>query len=700
MTSAYAIALRAGLFLFAACLSFGQTTRGLIAGRVVDSMHGLAVAGARISYLGLATNAQGSVPTDPHGYYAIPLLPPGPYRLRITADGYQPQEAHELELPVAARLDIGFRLRPLSDVWESGQYGSFFLPDREGVLDFLWSGRGYQPGWFIRAPHAARGMLEATISQVIDPTLVRDLPLAGRDIYTTLILQPGVASGTAIARGLGLSISGQRPTASNFLLDGAENNNYLVSGPLMAVAPEAVQEYRISTNNFSAEYGRTSGVLANAVTRAGGNQWHGLSYVYAKNTVLNGNDFQRSLAGLPRPALHESQPGVQAGGPILKNRLFLFASLEYLRSRGYGDPVTARLPTIGFFSYLESVAPYNPGAAYTIKLLQDHPFAVPQNRALSAPVTLGLPSFVDRWLGVGRMDYALPGDKHRLMARIAAPHLERPDFLWSPYRGFNAPLTQKTLGIVAALTSTLSPGVINEARLSWSSDDLGWDRPHSEIPTLQSSDQAILPGSLAFYSYRNRSRTWELADNLTWIRGRHLMQFGGGILLRSIAGYLTAGRDGRYTFHGVPEFATGSPMEFSTVLERAALPRYQLPNNDRQYRYDQFHLFAQDTFRVMPRLTVNYGLRYENFGAPSNTGAAKDSLFIPGEGAALLQRIASGRLSTPVTGDEPIYGRDNRGWAARLGASYDLTGKGRSLFRCAYGSSMTARSTISGPMCD
>jgi hypothetical protein len=503
-------------------------------------------------------------------------------------------------------------------------------------------------------------------------------------VYTTLVLQPGVAAGTADARGLGLAVSGQRPTASNFLLDGVENNNYLVSGPLTSVAPEAVQEYRISTNNFSAEYGRTAGVLANAVTQAGGGQWHGLAYFYAKNSVLNGNDFQRNLIGLPRPPLHEAQPGFQTGGPILKNRLFTSTSFEYLRSRGYGDPVTIQLPTTTFLSYLSDIAPNVPGAADAVKLLQEYPFsAVTNENALSAPTNVTLPDFADRWLALERIDYALPGGTHRLMGRVAEARTDRPDFIWSPYQGFDAPLNENTFSAMASLTSALSPVITNDARLSWSDDDLYWDRPHPEIPTLTLSDGTILPGSLAFYAYRNRSRTGEFSDDLIWSRGAHLIQLGGGFLVRGIDGYLTAGSDGRYTFEALPEFATGSPEEFSTVLDNSALPGYQLPQSDRAYRNTQFHLFAQDTFRASSRLVFNYGLRYENFGAPTNTGAIKDLAFVPGPGATLPDRIAGGRLMAPS--DNQIYAPDNRGWAVRLGGSYDLTGKGWLLLRGGYG---------------
>src|SRR5262249_11380380 len=148
----------------------------------------------------------------------------------------------------------------------------------------------------------------------------------------------GVTSDAATARGLGLSINGQRPSSSNYLLDGLENNNYLSTGPLTTVAPEAIQEYRVSTNNFSAEYGRTAGFVANAVTRSGGDAFHGIGYVFLKNDVLNSNGFQENLSGIRRTPDKEIQPGFVVGGPILTRRLFFSTSYEYFHSGGQQDP--------------------------------------------------------------------------------------------------------------------------------------------------------------------------------------------------------------------------------------------------------------------------------------------------------------------------------------------------------------------------
>src|SRR5579872_5633530 len=324
-----------------------QTTQGTISGRLLDSITGRPIA-ARVEYS--TGSASGAAQSDADGYYNLPLLSPGTYRVRAGAAAYQSQEIQELELPVASRIELDFRLRPLSDVWEAGQYNSVFLPGSKTIVTFFGPDVDTSRSGSFEAQKGRVGSLEATISEVIDSREIQNLPLQGRDVYTMLVTQPGVTSDAATARGLGLAVNGQRPSASNFLLDGVENNNYLITGPLVTVAPEAIQEYRISTNNFSAEYGRTSGFLANAITRAGGNQFHGVGYFYLKNDALNANGFQENLQGLRRTPDKEDQPGFFVGGPILKNRLFFSSAYEYFRSRSQQDPFTFLLPSANFVS--------------------------------------------------------------------------------------------------------------------------------------------------------------------------------------------------------------------------------------------------------------------------------------------------------------------------------------------------------------
>jgi outer membrane receptor protein involved in Fe transport len=677
------------ILLLLGAIARGQTTQGIISGRLVDSRTGQPIAGASIEYRAQLTDTGGVASSDPGGFYNLPLLSPGLYSIRAQANGYQAQELQELELPVAARLEVDFRLRPLSDVWESGQYRSVFLPGSQTIVTFYGPDVDTSRSGSFEGQQGKRGTLESAVSAVIDANQIEQLPLAGRDVYTMLIALPGVTADTGTSRGLGVSVNGQRPSSSNYLLDGLENNNYLITGPLTAEAPEAVQEYRISTNNYSAEYGRTAGFVANAVSRAGSNQFHGIGYEYLKNAVLNANGFQENLAGIKRLADNENEFGFQVGGPVVRDRLFFSAALDHLRSRGTQDPLAFTFPSTAFSQYTTS-------SSLASKLLAEFPApTVANGLSPTGTLTMSPPVAVNRTLAMARIDYA-PNAHDRITGRLSFARLGEPDFIWSPYSAFISPLEEDTTSFALTWQRSLTPALTNEAKFGYSTDNLYWNRAHPEIPTLLSGDGTTLPGSPAFYSYKNLSNTWEVLDNLVRAHGRHVTTVGGGVLFRSTSGYLTAGQDGQYLFSNIALFALDRPAFVSAAVAQQApasgalasfLPgvNAQQPSYNRDYRYNQFFLFAQDSFKVSSRLTLNYGLRYENYGAPTNVGTTKDDLVQLGSGTTFAQRLASATLTFPGSGDEQIYHSDSGDWAPRLGFAYDLTGRGKTVVRGGYG---------------
>jgi len=708
------VALRADLCLWlllviisihAVSVSNAQTTRGLISGRVLDGQSRLPIAGAAVCYEHEASNTAGIVYSGRTGFYAIPSLPPGDYNIRVVtnssdaAEGtclkslqstgpnqnvgqYQPLQLHGLNLAVAGRIDLSAELRHLSRVWERGLENRYVFPKSEAVLTY------YGPdvdtsryGSF--DPNAGnQGALEATLSNVIDPEQVRRLPFAGRDIYAMLITQPGVAADTGTGRGLGLSIFGVRPSSSNFMLDGLENNVPLTSGPLSAVAPMAVQEYRISTSNFSAEYGRTSGFLANAVTRSGGTAWHGVGYFNLRNDALNANDFQRNRAGRPRSALKEVQPGFQVGGPIA-NSVFVSSALEHLRNRTSLEERDFQFPST---QEIASAGPITQG------LLQQY---APSSSSLDGSATLRPPKSIDRYLLLERIDYRSPSGKQQLMGRLAFSSQTQPDFIWTPYPDFVSELTQPTFSLALNHTLTIAPNAVNELRGGWSSGELSWDRPHPEIPTLRvRNSQLTLPGSPAFSEFENEVETFELNDNFLWARDRHIVKFGGGLLSRSVDGALTFGRDGLVEFPNARTFLRDgvAPRGGQPTTLRAPLSvsdggelDFQIPNYEREYRYQQYYFFAQDTFRATSRLVFNAGIRYERFRAPRNTGSVKDALLTFGDGSDVRERVANAGLQIGQAGDQQIYAEDANDWAARVGFSWAADKQSRTLLRGSYG---------------
>lgn len=660
------------LFALVPCMD-AQSTQGLVFGNVSDSLTGNSISGAEFSALNRLTGVERVGKSDLSGNYVLPLLSPGIYRIRAAKDGYQTQELHELDLAVAATLSIPFRLRPREDVWEQKQRKSVFLPGNS-LLPFYGPDVDMSRTGNFEANLGLRGVLESTVSRVVSPLELRDLPLAGRDVYALLITLPGVTTDASAGRGLGLTVNGQRPSSSNFLLDGLENNNYLITGPLATVAPEAIEEYRVSTNNFTAEYGRTSGFIANAVTRSGSEHWHGIGYMYAGNDVLNANSFQRNTNELSRLPVKDVQPGFSVSGPTGIRSLSFSLSFEYSRFRSLEAPQEYKLPS----SALQPQA----GSFAAVML---NGYRGPEGMGPTVNLNLAAPDSLNRILGLPRLDYLFKSGSHRLLVRTAISNVTRPDFIWSPYPGYSSPLAQKATGFAAAWLGTLRPSLTNEARIGFSMDDLHFDRAHAEVPVLSSEDQTTLPGSPSSYSYRNRTHSLEFLDNLIHTAGKHVFKAGAGGLIRTLSGYVDI-NSGYYAFLSVQDFAAGAPDRARVALSRADLPGSILPAQpNREFRYNQFFGFAQDSYRIHPRLVINYGIRYEYFGSPRSTGTAKDPTIQLGAGSDPASQLRGASLAPPPSGDQQLYQAEKSNWATRLGFSLSLRKNARTLLRGSLG---------------
>lgn len=675
--------MRGGVFIAVAWVSGiltcanAQTTQGMIAGRIVNSITGRPVSGATVAWSSTTVAASGTQKSDAGGYYFLPLLSTGTYSLRASGETFQPQELDELQLPVAGLVTLDFQLRPLNDVWEAGQYRSVFLPGTKTVVTFYGPDVDTSRSGSYAAQQGQRAALDTSSSYVVDAQQIQDLPLEGRDVYSMLVSLPGVTSDTSTGRGLGVSVAGARPSASNYLLDGVSNNNYLVTGPLNPVAPEAIQEYRISTNNYSAEYGRTGGFVANAVTRAGNNGSHAGAYWYGKNDALNAADFADNLAGYGRLADKENRFGYEMSGPVHRNRLFFSSALEQFLSHSASEPQVFNLFTTNF------IPAFNiPTSRLASQLLTEYPGPVIRSLNYTAPVTYSPPVVLDRLLLLERGDYTSKSGADRLMGRLVIDRLKEPDFSWTPYTQFITPEFQNTTGIAGNWTHAYTPRLTSELKFSYSDDNLWWNRAHPEVPTLASGDGTTLPGSPLFYSYSNENKSFEAIYSAVWTRGRNVITAGAGMLLRYNSGSLTAGRDGEYLFNGIYNFAFDQPYLLYAGADRAT---GGTPNYARDYQYSQSSFFLQDSFRATRRLTLNFGLRYERFGAPRNTGAVKDDTLTFGPGANLNARLAGSTFASATSGSQSLYAADNLDFAPRIGFSWDPAGRGKTTVRGGYG---------------
>ena len=678
-----------------------QTTQGMIVGRVADERTGQAIGRALVRWRSEQTADADQVFCDTDGRYSLLRLSPGTYWIRAEAAGYVAREVYELELFVASRVDLNIRLQRSTQNTDAGQYASDWLPSTDSIVHTYTADFRTTEAQPMDPLLGRSGTLLSTLSYVIDPRQVTDLPLSGRDIYAMVLALPGVTADNATARGLGLSVNGQRSSSSNFLLDGVENNDPLLSGPSTSIAPEAVQEYRVSTNNFSAEYGRTGGFVANAITQSGANGFHGVLYGYLNQTALNANSYLHKAGintsdgsvesgELPRQPLTQLYSGFQAGGPLLRSRWFWSAAYEPFGSESEADPYSILVPVLAEF---ESCYPASKGTALLKQFQPPGQTGAPSVACAdlsSSDLTTGYdatqPLVFHDHLALARLDRT---DKDgRWMARFAIARSDQPDFLYSVYPEFTSALDVNSAGITLGRLWNWTAGT-NEIRAGYREVFQGWNRPNNSFPGLiapsETGQSVSLPGSDALYGFHYGDNIPELNDTMTLVRGAHSLSFGGGVLINRANSELTYLQTGIYTFDDIQAFAQDQPAEFTAAVDRAVYPQTLVtPNYARTYSNNQFFAFFEDEYRITARFGVNLGLRYESFGTIKNTGV-QDGYIQPGPGQTIEQRLAGAALIFPQSGERSDYRPDRNNWAPRFGLHYDLTGHGRTVFRAAYG---------------
>jgi hypothetical protein len=667
------------MLLLCAAAAPAQTTDGIVTGRVKVRNTGEPLAGATVTYANLDSKRSGSTATNATGYYSLLFLPPGRYRVGAVANGYHSQFLQELEVAVGARIELNFPLLPIGSRRENGSPGAVALPGRKEVVNFFGPDVDFATPLGLLS--AAVPIEPPSLSFVIDSDLINDLPLRGRNVYSLLLTVPGATSDSTSPLGLGLAINGQRPTSSNFLLDGVDNNDLVNSGVSLTTPPEAVAAYRVSTADFSAEFGQASGYVANVITRSGTNDFHGILYSYLNNDILNANSFQDNFQRFTRRATREFYNGFSVAGPVWKNRLFFSSALEFYRLRGDLDPEQDYLPN-------SSLLPNGIGS----QLLKQFPLSVPvpASNNLSVQTSVTPPSADNRLSLLERLDYQSPASRSHLSLRVSLDRDTQPDFEFSPYQGFSSASHAYETGATLNYVASLRPTLTNDLRAGWENETQSIDRAHPEIPTLESEDGTILPGSPSLGAYQTRTNIWSAADTLLWVSGRHVLTFGGGLEIVPYS-YLDSYLEyGLVQFKSIQDFGNDNPLDFITSAEYTPQNGLlQLPNGnvlqpvyERKYRDNQFFGFVQDNFKVTSRLGLSLGVRYDSFGALKNIGA-QNTLFELGPGNGIQTQIANSTLTPHFEAN--LFPPDRGNLAPRIGLSYDLFGTGNTVFRAAYG---------------
>ncbi len=666
-----------------------QSTQGVLLGQISDSITSLAVRAAQVDCINAETHEKVSVGVDFFGLYAIAGLSPGTYTINVAAPGYQSQQARTLYLPVAGRVELNFRIRPLADLFGQSQFHTWQTPGTQQTLGFYGPDVDTSRIAAFTANKGESFPIETSRSDVIAPVAIDDLPLTGRDVYTMLLLLPGVTADTATARGLGYSVSGQRPSSSNFLLDGVDNNSLLATGPLGAVVPEFIAEYRVSTGTYSAEFGRTAGFVANAITRGSSDQWHGAGFFHLENQRLNANGFQENANGLPRAPLTQAEGGFTAAGPIVPRRLYISVGVDELRTKGLADASLYALPTAHFIQSTSQ-------ASFAGNLLREFPaVAAPAGAGNAAVVSIAPPDDLRRSDEYVRLDFH-PAARDRIFARFNRDAFDQPQFLYSPYPDFSTPYVQATLSAALGWTHRIGGAMTSDLRVARAGDSIRFQAPNSNVPQLELfADAGVtvngtlyrvsLPGPQNSYNYRNAGADYELAETFTGVMGRHIWKAGGSSFQRSIALRLGFDNSGALLFPGFQDFSAGPPDTFYVEVDHLA-SGYQPADPARQYRYRQADAFAQDSFRLTKSLTIDFGLRFEWYGSPVNTGATKDTLIQLAPSGNIISAIAGAQAITPAgSGPERLYSSRGSNFAPRLGVAWQIPGMSRTVLRASYG---------------
>ncbi len=685
----------AGL-IFAASL-LAQIDTGVVVGTVKDSS-GALVPGAAVVVTNTATQVAVTTHTNSDGQYQVSALIPGTYSVRASAPGFQSELKDGIQIDVQSRPAVDFDLK----VGEASQ-----------VVE-------------VTSANPVLQTENADLGGVVQKQQINDLPLNGRRYSDLALLEPGIQrnltnqNNTAPDR---FSSNGNWETQNYFSLDGIDNNSGSTnlqesSVQVIQPPPDALQEFRLQTRTYSAEFGTSAGAVVNASIKSGTNQFHGDLWEFVRNSDFDANSYFNNRNGVPRGHFAQNQYGATIGGPVIKNRTFFFGDFQFFTSRT-ATTVQSTVPTPlmkqGIFTELGSKLTASPVAgqgncvqnnvvasacidAAAVKLVN----LFPDPNIPSAVALEGQPG---SWTGNPnyQYQYSVPNDSHsfdvridhnlnptnRIFGRLSEFIINRQDPPWTsnPVAGNGDFATEYRIHEYSgalAWDDSVSPSVLNELRLGFNrdfahSDPIGLklgqslasqygltgvpSGPNSAgIPPININGLTRL-GSSPWRPQFQISQVWQILDNLSWLKGGHSFKFGyesrhssdNFLDIESPQGQITV--NGIYTGQssfGLSDFLLGD-VDSVQFTTPTVVHNYQIGNS----------FYAQDTWRARPNFTLTYGIRYELF-SPILNHQNQVSNFTAANGGGLVTAApnASGWYN------RALVRPDKNDWAPRIGFSY------------------------------
>jgi Carboxypeptidase regulatory-like domain len=589
-----------GLLFIGTGIAYGQAIDGNVVGTVLDSQ-GAAVVGAEISATNVATNVTAVTKTSSSGEYRFSNLEVGTYRITAKMTGFKTiSEQVDVELNKTSTRNLNLTPGATSETIE--------VSGTPPTIDTTTS------------------QLQSTYEQ----KELQDLPSAstGTGVLNLSLLEAGVGSSGGLGAGSGPSVGGQRPRENNFTIEGTDNNDKTVTGPLVYLPNDAVANFTVIQNQFSPEFGHSAGGQFNQVIISGTNSFHGKVYEYFQNRNLNAIDQELANEGVfSNPRYDNNRFGGQLGGPIFKNKLFFFANFEYNPIGRSAEPSSAACaPTTAGWATIAGMSGVNQNnvtgfsaqaTAPTAGNCPSEPNAVVNGVTIPVGVVpIVAPNYTNTRALVTSMDYDLSA-KDQIRGRYIYNRLVEID-TGAELPQFFTSLTVPFHLVTLAEYHTFSPSIANEIRV-------GFNRTANDFTVPTTGSLAKFPGLDAYpnltidelgsinvgpdpnapqYAVQN---TYQIEDNLSWTKGNHSLKFGVD-LRKQIDPQLFIQRSrGDYEWDTLEHFVDDQIPEFGQRSFGSA----GYSGDDKMYGW-----YVNDVWKITHNLSLNLGVRYEYLTIP------------------------------------------------------------------------------------